>query len=236
MCTVSIVPLPGGFRLMCNRDELRTRPAALAPRQVRVGRGEAIMPIDPQGGGSWIAVTSTGLVVTVLNRSTPNDPQNGVPLRSRGELITTLAECDRIDTVAEAIRRIDASGYGGFRIVAAAGHDLLVATSNGRDVEIVRQVLDRPVVFTSSSLGDAAAERMRIPLFEAMVLHNREPLEAQREFHAHRWPSCDVFSVLMSRDDARTVSRSTIEVRDGVPSFVYEPIERDAPCSQPQPH
>lgn len=120
--------------------------------------------------------------------------------------------------------------------MAVAGHDLLVATSDGRHIEITARALDRPVAFTSSSIGDAAAERMRIPLFEAMVLNSRDPLKGQQDFHAHRWPNCGAFSVVMSRDDARTVSRSTIDVRDGVPSFVYEPIERDAPCMQPRPH
>jgi hypothetical protein len=77
---------------------------------------------------------------------------------------------------------------------------------------------------------------MRIPLFDALVVHAQDPVRGQREFHAHRWPRCSAFSVLMCRSDARTVSRSTIHVRAGVPSFEYEPLALDAPCWSSQPH
>ena len=83
---------------------------------------------------------------------------------------------------------------------------------------------------------DSAAERMRLPLFEALVVHVEDPLEGQRAFHAHRWPRCSTFSVLMCRSDARTVSRSTIDVRAGVPSFAYEPLDFEASCWPSQPH
>ena len=68
MCTVTIVPLEDGYRLMCNRDEQHTRPAALPPRRLSIDGGQATMPIDPQGGGSWIAVTDGGLTIAMLNR------------------------------------------------------------------------------------------------------------------------------------------------------------------------
>jgi hypothetical protein len=77
---------------------------------------------------------------------------------------------------------------------------------------------------------------MRVPLFEAFVVHADDPLQGQREFHAHRWPRCGAFSVLMCRSDARTVSRSTIDVRAGVPSFAYEPLTLEASCLSSQPH
>ena len=77
---------------------------------------------------------------------------------------------------------------------------------------------------------------MRLPLFEALVVHADDPLEGQRAFHAHQWPRCSTFSVLMCRSDARTVSRSTIDVRAGVASFAYEPLGFEASCWSLQPH
>jgi hypothetical protein len=115
-------------------------------------------------------------------------------------------------------------------VVAVAGHDVVTATSDGVRIEIGSRTLHRPVAFTSSSFGDSAAERMRLPLFDALVSHAADPLKGQQQFHAHRWPRCSTFSVLMCRDDARTVSRSTIDVRAGVASFAYEPLALEAPC------
>jgi hypothetical protein len=69
---------------------------------------------------------------------------------------------------------------------------------------------------------------MRVPLFQAMVVHADDQLAGQRAFHAHRWPRCGAFSVAMCRRDARTVSRSTIDVRGGRCTFDYEALGPDA--------
>ena len=92
MCTVTIVPLADGFRLMCNRDEQHTRPAAQPPSWVHTSGTDALMPIDPQGGGSWIAVTGDGFTVTLLNRAMDDLPAPGEQKRSRGELVTSLVD------------------------------------------------------------------------------------------------------------------------------------------------
>jgi hypothetical protein len=236
MCTVSIVPLADGFRLMCNRDEQHTRPGAQPPRWVSTGGTEALMPIDPQGGGSWIAVTADGFTVTLLNRASLEMPAGSLPKHSRGELVTSLVSAGGLDALVDAAQSIDPARYRAFQLVAVAGPKILTATSDGARLETTIRTLDRPVVFTSSSLGDTTAERMRVPLFQALVVHADDPLKGQHEFHAHRWPRCGTFSVLMCRSDARTVSRATIDVRAGVASLAYEPLTLEASCCSSQPH
>ena len=109
MCTVTIVPLADGFRLMCNRDEQHTRPAAQPPRWVRTRRTDALMPIDPQGGGSWIAVTGDGFAVTLLNRATDDWPAEDLPRHSRGELVMSLVSAGGIEAFINAVRLIDSA-------------------------------------------------------------------------------------------------------------------------------
>jgi hypothetical protein len=230
MCTVSIVPLAAGFRLMCNRDEQHARPAALPPRQVSLAGRNVTMPIDPQGGGSWIAVTEDGLALALLNRMPSRGLPADRPLRTRGEIVLSLASSRRLTDVAGALRRIDPASYQAFQVVAVAGAELVTATSDGAVIEIGGRPLHQPVLFTSSSLGDASAQRMRVPLFEALVVHANDRLGGQRAFHAHRWPRCGAFSVVMCRADARTVSRSTIDVVGGSSSFAYEVITADTSC------
>jgi hypothetical protein len=236
VCTVSIVPLADGFRLMCNRDEQHARPGAQPPRWVGTGRTAALMPTDPQGGGSWVAVTADGFAVTLLNRLSPNGAAVSQPKQSRGELVTSLVSAGELDALLDAVHSIDPARYRAFQLVAVAGPRVLTATSDGARLESTIRTLDRPVVFTSSSLGDTTAERMRVPLFEALVVHADDPLKGQREFHAHRWPRCSTFSVLMCRSDARTVSRATIDVRAGMASLAYEPLTLEASCCSSQSH
>ena len=65
MCTVTLLPLGDHLRVMTNRDELHTRPSAHPPFITRAGAALALMPVDPQGGGTWIAGTSAGLVFAI---------------------------------------------------------------------------------------------------------------------------------------------------------------------------
>src|SRR5262245_39809777 len=103
MCTVTILPesvLSGShsrsadpvlWRVACNRDESRTRPAALPPAVTRIASRVAIMPTDPQAGGTWIGVNDARLVCSLLN---VYDGGTSVerPL-SRGTIIPRLLGC-----------------------------------------------------------------------------------------------------------------------------------------------
>ena len=73
MCTVTIIPVDqGGFRLVSNRDELRTRPHAQPPSLQRTpGGGEGLWPVDAGAGGTWIAATRAGLALTLLRTIWP---------------------------------------------------------------------------------------------------------------------------------------------------------------------
>mgnify|MGYP005845548371 CR=1 FL=1 len=78
MCTATLIPIPGGYRLVHSRDELRTRSAAEPPawRDLPLGDGsghsvEALAPLDPDAGGTWIAVDRRGRAVAVMNANPP---------------------------------------------------------------------------------------------------------------------------------------------------------------------
>ena len=67
MCTVTWIYEPGGYHLLCNRDEKKDRAPALAPRIHQRGWVRFIAPVDAQFGGSWIAVNEFGVSVCLLN-------------------------------------------------------------------------------------------------------------------------------------------------------------------------
>ena len=78
MCTLTILPLGGAStRLAFNRDEQRTRPAALPPQVRQFGGRTALMPVDPVSDGTWLAVNDAGLVLALHN---VNPPGGSAPL------------------------------------------------------------------------------------------------------------------------------------------------------------
>lgn len=230
MCTVSIVPRTGGFRLVCNRDELRSRPVALRPVQ-RISGGVPVWhPRDPQGGGTWVAVNGHGVGLALLNRQPPvgASVETGTPagsaLRSRGQLVLQLADAGTLLLIREALRTIEPPAYAAFRLIAVLRGEVLVATSDGLHLTMNVTPLAGAAVWTSSSWSDHEAERRRLPLFRDLVLDTRDRLAGQQAFHDHRWPDCPEFSVRMRRTDARTVSRTTVDVSGRHVSLSYDPL------------
>jgi uncharacterized protein with NRDE domain len=217
MCTVTIVPHAQGFRLMCNRDEQRTRAAALPPawQVVRAGAraARAVFPRDPQGGGTWIGANEYGLVVALLNRSGTEPPGDADARPSRGVIVRDLMSERDLDMALQRVGALNVSRYRPFHLVVADRSGAAFASAGS----IARLRLWSPLMFTSSSLGDGAAERMRRPLFDRLMSTAADRwLEAQSAFHRHQWHTCPDLSVLMSRADAATVSRTTVDVSDEI--------------------
>jgi hypothetical protein len=248
MCTVSIVPIGDGFRLMCNRDERVARPVAAPPARVVVGGVDAIFPIDPQSGGTWIGVNEAGLAIALLNRTYGGSAYRrtsgadvvsgvsrtiGIGERSRGEIVPRLLAARNMSHLLDLVTTIAPILYEPFRIVAVWRHDVVIGTSDGARLDLALRHLARPVAFTSSSLGDEIAERLRLPLFDALVAPAKDPDVPQRVFHGHQWADCPAFSVRMQRMDARTVSRASVNVGCAatprqIVSVEYEPLHADS--------
>jgi hypothetical protein len=209
MCTVSVIATPGGFRLACNRDELRTRPVALPPRVVRFSERFAALPIDPSGGGTWLAATDAGLAFALLNVNSPSARYTGPT--SRGLLIPALLGCENLEDATSRALKLDQKRFSPCRLVVADAQGCAVVHWDGLRRELELRPLATPMLFTSSGLGDAVILRPRLELFKQM-LAPCGTVTAQDAFHRHRWPDRPQLSVDMARADARTVSYSVIEV------------------------
>ncbi len=227
MCTVTIVPVDapegaagGEFLLACNRDEQRRRAPAEPPQEHCIGERRVLMPVDPAGGGTWIAVNEAGVVMTLLNVN----PKNPTPRRddqlSRGLVIMSLiGECDRADDAQRRLERFDPNQYMPFRLVAADIEQTMTCTSDSRRIAFDSQPNDRPRLWTSSGLGDHLVEPPRRALFDDMF-DDTEPSvwpAVQEQFHRHRWADRPQLSVCMNRPDARTVSWTVVRVVPSTP-------------------
>jgi len=235
---VSIIALPGGvLRLACNRDELWTRPAAMPPRLMQFGARQAVLPIDPQSNGTWVAENDAGLMCAVLN-ARRGWVSNRAPLslRSRGEIIPSLLHCSTITEAIEAAGGLEATRHGPFRLLMidrSGGAEIL---SDGRRVARRSWSLEwLPLMFTSSGLGDELVESPRRELFDHMVTFGECSRESQDAFHRHAWPDRQYLSVCMRRNDAGTRSYTVIETWGDAASIRYRAGAPDGAAVQPEP-
>lgn len=223
MCTVTVIaasnradvgePAPL-VRLVCNRDERRTRPISTRPIIIRAGARRMIMPIDPASDGSWIGVNDAGIVACLLNINLgPCDLTRAAGRRSRGELVPAVLAFDTVGAAVESLAALDARDYPPFRLIVLDAAIAAEVSSDGEDLDMMPASGLPPRWFaTSSGLGDQVVERHRRELFEELVRLAPDDLTAQRRLHDHRWPDHPELSVVMSRADARTVSRTTIDL------------------------
>lgn len=244
MCTVTVVTIADettgqgrAIRLVCNRDERRTRPRALPPLVRMFGGRAAIMPVDPESQGTWIGVNDGGLIATLLNVNINNAqlPEltaatDGHRVKSRGTIIPLILGCDEVDAEVEIVRALDPCDFSPFRLVLLDGRRIAEIRSDGRAIRINANLFEgQPLFFTSSGLGDELVDAPRRKLFEENFAEAPNLREKQDRFHMHCWPERRHLSVLMSRPDAHTVSRSVVEVNDQTVRMTYADTSSGTP-------
>jgi hypothetical protein len=195
----------------------------------------ALFPVDPAGGGTWVGVNAAGLTAALLNRTVAGGPERGAPL-SRGLVLPRLLGEESLSGAVRILDALAAGHFRPFRLLVVHRNRALVASSDGGALSSAHFTLVRPMLLTSSSLGDALVREPRRRLFEQMILAvpAEQRLEAQARFHEHQWPAHTAASVSMERPDARTVSRTVVGVNGGnvslrySPALVFETIEESA--------
>jgi len=217
------------LRIVFNRDERRHRLPGLPPRIIVAGHRRALMPIDADAGGSWIAVNDVGLVVALLNLTAPSDehmPERTahVPRRSRGHIVPALAAGSSIDDVRRIMETTDVAAYEPFRAVALHRQHWFEARWTGHRFQTQRGPIARPLIWTSSSLGDEVVAGPRRMLFDRVFAERPLTTDVQDSFHHHTWSDRPEVSVRMSRGDASTVSITTIDLTATAAQMDYEPI------------
>ncbi|MBA4067543.1 MAG: hypothetical protein C0501_28310 [Isosphaera sp.] len=234
MCTLTVVPLPGGrVRVGFNRDERRDRPAALPPRRWRAGRRVAVLPIDPPSGGTWLAVTDAGLLLALLNVTPPGPAPPPAAGRSRGEVIPALLGSDSLaDALAAVERVVDYLTFAPFRLVlVGSGVAADLRWDGSRAMVTSRLVGSGPLLYTSSGLGDHLVEGVRRGLFEDAFAGPADGwAAAQDEFHRQTLPGREHLGVNMTRADAHTVSHAVVLLGPDGAELTYHPDAPDRPA------
>jgi hypothetical protein len=243
MCTVTVIPLfgPGGgrcgtragFRLVINRDELRTRPIATRPSVATLSNGlRGAWPVDPAGGGTWVGVGAHGLVMATMNVNPT--PKPSLPpakeLISRGTLIPMMLDADSAHAAVSRLAGVDTARMPPFRVVAVDGRDVIEASWNREELNVTLRPL-QACCFASSGLGDVRAEP-RLGLFDAWMGERGVSPAAQDAFHTHQWADRPEVSVRMCRSDARTVSTTSVRVYgdSGADGIVMDYRDDDGEC------
>jgi hypothetical protein len=155
-----------------------------------------------------------GVAIALLNRDRREGQVSAAPAPvTRGAIIPALLSLGGLPQVLRLAQRLDASRFEPFRLVAVQADRVAVITSDGLNLRFDDSGYSLPLLFTSSSLGEANVEAWRRDLFEEIVVGDPAGwLHGQMRFHRHQWPDRPEISVLMERTDTATVSRTIVDV------------------------
>jgi len=219
MCTVSWLVDNNDYHVFFNRDEQRTRSLALSPQQFTINNTETLMPIDPDGNGTWISTNEFGLSLCLLNYYQDTSPQG--PLVSRGLLVKALSAQKTIQEAHQAMLQSTLNDYASFSLLAF-GYDVHgqfeQQTWQWSGKQLTQIQLKSP--FTSSSVEFEQVSSSRLAL---------ENVADVALYHQSHQPEKSHLSACMHRIDAKSVSLSHIHVNQQQSFFHYK---NASPCSE----
>lgn len=163
-----------------------------------------------------MGTNDAGLVGCLLNANpprVPGAPTGGMVRESRGTIIPALLASATLADAREMANGIVAHRFPPFRALVLDAESSFVVSSDGVSLRLSgSKSLRSPVFLASSGLGDRSVQLPRRLLFDQFLSDSHDAFDAQRRFHEHRWPDRPHLSVLMSRADARTVSRTVVDL------------------------
>lgn len=116
MCSVTWFLSDTGYQVFFNRDEQKSRALALPPAIYDRQGVSVMMPLDPQGQGSWISLNQFGLSLCLLNNYQGRVPDG--TLISRGVLLKSLAGSSSIEQITLAFEKLALSRFAPFTLLA----------------------------------------------------------------------------------------------------------------------
>jgi hypothetical protein len=120
MCTVSWLLANDGYQVFFNRDEQKGRALAYSPKYFNDQGIKYLMPVDPVGGGSWIAMNQAGLSVCLLNYY--QDKPTGKDLISRGLLVKSLVSYTSLAKIRHVLQTLSLCRYAAFTLLVFPSH------------------------------------------------------------------------------------------------------------------
>ena len=217
MCTVTWEILePSGYRLLFNRDEMLSRPAAEPPKIFRAADTQVIMPTDPQAGGTWISTNAQGVSVCLINNFGADMRLHRADAPSRGQLVREIAASPSRQQALERFLQLDPKSYNPF--------DLFVFDAQGRPIRWRWNGVDLYPEETRENFDIDRVIRNRRDLYHQWRDAGRDLVD----YHRSHLPRAGSYSVCMHRDNAGTQSLSEIRVNEKGVVFTYWP---GPPCS-----
>lgn len=222
MCTVTYLPKSNGCIITSNRDESKTRPAALSPETYLIDKAELQYPKDPVGKGSWI-VSGNNATVCLFNGAFTSHQKKESYKHSRGLIPLHYF---RFDSVQNFISNYDFAELEPFSLVIYhdCGLHELIWDENRLHHEVLN--VNVPKIWASSTLYEPEVIKARKQYFNNWL---QSPSEITQEdiinFHKSGDKNNRDNGMLIDRTNVSTVSITSVEKNEQCSIMIYEDLK-----------
>lgn len=236
MCTLSFVQNPSfGFQLIFNRDESPQRQKA---KQV-FKDDRRLFPVDPISNGSWITLTSKGLVFALINGSQNGHLKFDGPSesrKSRGKIVLDCGEFESVEKAMQSLVKKDLTSFDAFRLIGIDCETNLFLGDYDRKKFNFNKLNVTSALFVSSSFNEVEVKKFREEKFNLEIKSGvkSDRMKQLHRLHASSANEIDkkgAYGFCLHRADAQTVSQTIINLSlvEGKKfyNFNYDPLP---PC------
>jgi len=197
-----------------NRDEARTRSAALQPGIGYSGKIQYARPVDGEKGGTWIGVNQYGLSICIMNWygvSQPDGDKND--FISRGWIIPNLMDSVNLVDCEQQLQQLSLRKIRPFRLLAIQTNPIQVKEWYW-DMNHLRPE-SQPAeqnIWTSSGWKPKHVHNVRKRVFDNFwKVQGEVTLDKIQTLHATQLPEPGPLAISMSHSKAMSVSNTIIE-------------------------
>lgn len=222
MCTLSLFKTDMGYEVLMNRDEKHDRRDALAPTQLSDSKYSVFGPLDPEGGGTWIAYNKFGYWGCLLNYySSERLEHRKEHYKSRGQILVELLQAENPFKEAE---NINTTQYRGFQLVVGSAKEHKIFKWTGEkfssaDFHVSYQ--NYGFFLSSSSWNEEKVIAIRKGIFQKWIEGNENKNFSILDVHSSREPE-DKSAIFMERENSGTKSITSMLVQGQKVDMIYD--------------
>mgnify|MGYP006303293025 CR=1 FL=1 len=215
MCTLTYLPTLSGFLFTSNRDEIISRVPARFPHFLHQASKQLLMPLDPQGGGTWILAADNGEAACLLNGAFENHERKPPYRKSRGRVIL---ESFQYPDINDFVSHYDFDQIEPFTLVkvtqSPSQHQIHEIRWDGQIIHHRTADPEQPQIWFSPTLYDEQMRAKRRQWFDKWLVNAPDfTMNNIRHFHLHGGEGDPTVDFRMTRSGGlQTISLTSIEL------------------------
>ncbi|MEX0967391.1 MAG: NRDE family protein [Bacteroidia bacterium] len=224
MCTLTYIPgKNGNYRIASNRDEGDARTPSLPPGIIEMAGQKLLYPKDPDGGGTWLAISEQGRLACLLNGAFGRHLHQPPYRMSRGLVVLQQF---MLPGPCHFYADYPLSGIEPFTLVIVEPKPKINITEikwDGSQKHLRWVDPERPQIWSSEMLYDPADIQHRHTLFSDWLKEKTGEPFPLRKFHLFGRDNPEIRGIFKNKSGpVATVSLTSVEIRDKVAAMKHE--------------